>query len=145
MLSAAPRLGLATTALTVSIIPGQNGPAQSIDASNLGDGLLNLSASSSVSWLAASIGPQHSCSLKGNCIPVQIALQTSALTKGIYTGTVTVSDPSAVDAPQFVTVTAFVGGNVPDTLEFFAPPNGSASTTFTTGGPVTTTVSNNTP
>jgi len=145
MLSAAPRLGLATTALTVSIIPGQNGPAQSIDASNLGDGLLNLSASSSVSWLAASIGPQHSCSLKGNCIPVQIALQTSALTKGIYTGTVTVSDPSAVDAPQFVTVTAFVGGNVPDTLEFFAPPNGSASTAFTTGSPVTTSVSNNTP
>ena len=144
MLSAAPRLGLAQTALTVPIVPGQNGPAQSIDASNLGDGLLNLSVSSSVPWLTASIGAQHSCSLKGNCIPVQIALQTAALTKGVYTGTVTVSDPKAVDAPQFVTVTALVGGNVPDKLEFFVPPNGSASSTFTTGGPVTTSVSNNT-
>src|ERR1700693_677979 len=145
MLSAAPRLGLAQTALTVSIVPGQNGPAQSIDASNLGDGALNLSATSSVSWLSASIGAPHSCSLKGNCIPVQIALQTSGLTAGVYTGTVTVSDPNAVDAPQFVTVTALVGGAVPAKLEYYVPPNGSASTTFTTGGSVTTTVSNNTP
>jgi uncharacterized protein (TIGR03437 family) len=143
MLSAAPRLGLTTTALTVATVPGQNGPAQSIDASNLGDGLLNLTASSSVSWLSASIGAQHSCSLKGNCIPVQIALQTSSLAKGVYTGTVTVSDPQAVDAPQFVTVTALVGGNVPDKLEYFVPPNGTASSSFTTAGPVTATVGNN--
>ena len=145
LLSAAPRLGLAQTALTVSIVPGQNGTAQSIDASNLGDGTLNLSVTSSVSWLSASIGAPHACSLKGNCIPVQIALQTSALTAGVYTGTVTVSDPNAVDAPQFVTVTALVGGDVPAKLEYYVPPNGSASTTFTTGGPATATVSNNTP
>jgi uncharacterized protein (TIGR03437 family) len=145
MLSAAPRLGLAQTALTVSIVPGQNGIAQSIDASNLGDGALNLSATSSVSWLSASIGAPHACSLKGNCIPVQITLQTSALTAGVYTGTVTVNDPSAVDAPQFVTVTALVGGDVPAKLEYYVPPNGSASSSFTTGGAVTTTVSSNTP
>ncbi len=144
-LSAAARLGLTTTALTVSIVAGQNGPAQSVDASNLGDGVLNLTASSSVSWLSASIGAQHPCSLRGNCIPVQIALQTSTLSKGIYTGTVTVSDPNAVDAPQFVVVTVLVGGSVPDKLEYYAAPNGSASSTFTTGGSVTTTVSNNTP
>jgi len=144
-LSAASRLGLTTTALTVSIVPGQNGPAQSIDASNLGDGALNLSTTSSVSWLSASIGAPHSCSLKGNCIPVQIALQTSGLSAGIYTGTVTVSDPNAVDAPQFVTVTALVGGAVPAKLEYYVPPNGSASSTFTTGGAVSTSVSNNTP
>jgi adhesin/invasin len=83
--------------------------------------------------------------LKGNCIPVQIALQTSGLSAGIYTGTVTVSDPNAVDAPQLVTVTALVGGAVPAKLEYYVPPNGSASSTFTTGGAVTTTVSNNTP
>jgi len=145
MLSAAPRLGLAQTALTVSIVPGQNGTAQSIDASNLGDGALNLSVTSSVSWLSASIGAPHACSLKGNCIPVQIALQTSALTAGVYTGTITVSDPNAVDAPQFVTVTALVGGDVPAKLEYYVPPNGSASSTFNTGGPATSTVSNNTP
>ena len=145
MLSAAPRLGLTQTAFAVSVVPGQNGPAQSIDASNLGDGLLNLSTSSSVPWLAAAIGSPHACSLKGNCLPVQISLQTSSLTKGTYTGTITVSDPNAVDSPQFVTVTVFVGGNVPDKLEYFVPPNGSASSTFTAGGPVTASVSNNTP
>jgi len=145
MLSAAPRLALTQTAFSVAVVPGQNGTAQSIDASNLGDGVLNLSASSSVPWLTASIGPQHSCSLKGNCTPVQIALQTSSLTKGTYTGTVTVSDPKAVDSPQFVTVTVLVGGAVPDKLEYFVPPNGSASSSFTTGGPVTANVSNNTP
>jgi len=144
-LSAAPRLGLAQTALTVSILPGQNGPAQSIDASNLGDGVLNLSVTSSVSWLSASIGAPHACSLKGNCIPVQISMQTSTLTAGVYTGTVTVSDPNAVDAPQFVTVTALVGGSVPAKLEYYVPPNGSAASTFTTGGSVSTTISNNTP
>jgi uncharacterized protein (TIGR03437 family) len=146
MLSAAPRLSLTTTApAPVAIAPGQNGTALSIDASNLGDGVLNLSASSSVSWLTASIGAQHACSLKGNCIPVQIALQTSSLTKGTYTGTVTVSDPKAVDSPQFVIVTVLVGGAVPDKLEYFVPPNGSASSSFTTVGPATTSVSNNTP
>ncbi len=145
MLSAAPRLGLAQTALTVAIVPGQNGPAQSIDASNLGDGQLNLKAASSVSWLSAGIGSAHPCSLKGSCIPVQITLQTSALAKGTYTGTVTVSDPNAVDAPQFITVTALVGGNVPDKLEFYVPPGGSTSSPFTTTGPVTATVSNNAP
>ena len=145
MLSAAPRLGLAQTALTVSIVPGQNGTGQSIDASNLGDGVLNLSVTSSVSWLTASIGAPHACSLKGNCIPVQIALQTSALTAGVYTGTITVSDPNAVDAPQFVTVTALVGGDVPAKLEYYVPPNGSATSTFTTGASVSTTISNNTP
>ncbi len=144
-LSAAPRLGLEQTALTVAIVPGQNGPAQSIDASNLGDGQLNLKTASSVSWLSASIGSAHSCSLKGTCIPVQIALQTASLAKGTYTGTVTVSDPNAVDAPQFITVTALVGGNVPDKLEFYVPPGGSTSSPFTTSGPVTATVSNNAP
>jgi uncharacterized protein (TIGR03437 family) len=50
-----------------------------------------------------------------------------------------------VDAPQFVTVTVLVGGNVPDKLEYYVPPNGSTSSTFTTIGPVNATVSNNAP
>jgi uncharacterized protein (TIGR03437 family) len=69
---------------------------------------------------------------------VQIALQTSSLAKGAFTGTVTLSDPNAVDAPQFITVTVQIGGNVPDKLEFFVPPGGSASSAFTTASAVTT-------
>lgn len=144
-LLAAPRLGLSQTAFTVPVAPGQNGAGQSVDAYNSGDGLLNLQASSSVSWLIATIGPSHACSLRGNCIPVQIGLQTASLAKGTYTGTVKVTDPNAVDAPQFITVTALIGGGVPDKLEYYLPPGGSTTTDFTTGGPVNATISNNTP
>jgi uncharacterized protein (TIGR03437 family) len=140
---AAPRLSLTQTAFTVAVTPGSNGATQSLDAANLGDGSLNLQTSSSVTWLVATIGSAHQCSGgSATCNTVQIALQTSSLAKGTFTGIVTITDPNAVDAPQFVTVTALVGGTVPDKLEFFVPPSGSASSSFTTGSPVSTTVSN---
>jgi len=142
-LSAAPRLSLSQTAFTVTTVPGSNGPAQSVDAANLGDGSLNLQVSSNVTWLVPTVGASHNCGTgTGTCITVQIALQTASLAKGTFTGKVTITDPNAIDAPQFVTVTAQVGGTVPDKLEFFLPPGGSASSTFTTGSPVATTVSN---
>jgi uncharacterized protein (TIGR03437 family) len=141
--SAAPRLSLSQTAFTLSITPGSNGAAQSVQATNLGDGSLNLSASSSVSWLVPSVGAGQSCSAgTGTCVTVQITLQTAALAKGTFTGRVTISDPNAVDAPQFVTVTVQVGGAVPDKLEYFLAPGGSASTDIITASPVNTTVSN---
>src|SRR5450755_4165908 len=139
-LHAAPRLALTQTAFTVAVVPGSNGATQTVDAGNLGDGTLNLTATSSVPWLVPSIGAKHSCSLKGTCIPVSIALQTASLTAGTYTGTVTIADPNAVDAPQFVMVTVMVGGTVPDKLEFFVPPGGSESQNFITATPVTNTV-----
>jgi len=131
-LNAAPRLRLLQTVLNVPVVPGNNGPSQTVDALNAGDGQLHLQATSSVPWLAPSIGPTDFCGLLGPCIPVQIALQTSSLAKGTYTGTITVSDPNAIDAPQFVTVTVAVGGSVPDKLEFFVPPDGAAASSFST-------------
>ena len=144
-LSAAPRLTLSQTTFTVSTAAGTNGATQTVNAINAGDGTLNLSASSSVTWLTPSVGASTSCSLKGACIPIQIALQTSSLAKGIYTGTVTISAPAAVDAPQFVTVTVQVGGDVPDKLEFYVAPGGSASSNFTTVSPAGTGVSASSP
>jgi uncharacterized protein (TIGR03437 family) len=138
ILSAAPKLALTQTAFSVSVAAGANGPTQILDAANTGDGSLSLQTSSSVTWLSASLGAQHSCSLASICTPVQIALQTSALAKGTFTGIVTISDPNAIDAPQFVTVTVQIGGTVPDKLEFFVPPGGSASSAFTTASKVTT-------
>jgi uncharacterized protein (TIGR03437 family) len=144
-LSAAPRLSLNQTAFTVSVAQGSNGTAQTADATNLGDGSLTLQASSSVTWLAPVVGQQTSCGVAGMCIPIQIALNTSALTNGTYTGTVTVSDPSAVDAPQFITVTVQVGGDVPSSLQFYVPPGGSATSDFITASQVGTKLSANTP
>ncbi len=144
-LSAAPRLGLDQTAFTASVAQGSNGPTQISNATNLGDGTLSLQASSSVTWLTPTIGAPASCALLGLCTPVQIALNTSSLTSGSYTGTVTVSDPAAVDAPQFITVTVQVGGDVPASLAFYVAPGGSASSDFITASPVASSISGNTP
>jgi uncharacterized protein (TIGR03437 family) len=72
---------------------------------------------------------------------VQIALNTSTLARGTYTGVVTVADPNAIDAPQTITVTVQVGTSVPDKADFFAAPNGSPDTLdFTTGSRLTSNI-----
>lgn len=138
--SAAPQLVLTQTAFTVSVVPGQTGTTQVVDAGNAGSGTLNLTATSSVPWLVPTIGKSTKCSLKGPCIPISIALQTASLAAGTYTGVVTITDPDAVNAPQFVSVTAIVGGVVPDNLVFYVPPGGSVSQDFVTATPVATKV-----
>lgn len=68
-LLAAPKLRLMNTTVgPISIAAGASGPTQTVEAFNAGD------------------------------IPIQIALQTPLLAKGMYTGTVTVNDPNAVDS-----------------------------------------------
>jgi uncharacterized protein (TIGR03437 family) len=64
---------------------------------------------------------------------VVIALKTSALSIGSYTGFVTVSAAGAVDAPQTISVTVLIGGDVPSSLDFYVQPGGSGSSAFTTG------------
>jgi uncharacterized protein (TIGR03437 family) len=132
---AAPQLRLNTATVGPLSIPEKtSGPAQLVEAYNIGDGLLSLSATVSVPWLAPGVGRQlRPCqSRAGSCVPVEIRLQTSSLAKGIHTGVVTLDDSNAVDAPQTITVTVQIGGAVPDKLELFAPPGGIAKATFTT-------------
>jgi uncharacterized protein (TIGR03437 family) len=139
VLTGAPQLRLSQTAVgPVSVAVGANSTAPAVDASNIGDGSLNLRLSSSSEWLVPTLGAPRECSLRRQtCIPVEIALRTAALARGTYTGTITVSDPGAVDAPQTVTVTVDVGGGVPDRFEFLLPPNGSnTNVQFYTSGPV---------
>jgi uncharacterized protein (TIGR03437 family) len=141
-LSAAPRLNLIQTALAVSVPTGTNGPKYTLDTFNIGSGTLSLQASSSVPWLVPTVGSSQVCGLRGGCYPVSIAFQTSSLSAGTYTGTITLSDPNAVDSPQTITVTAQVGGDVPGNLTFYLAPGGTTSTTFTTNGPITAKVAN---
>ena len=134
-LKAQPRLRLTSTTIgPLSIAAGANGPAQTIDALNGGTGSLKLTAASSVNWLAATVATQQVCGVFGPCIPVNIALNTSGLQKGTYTGVVTVSDPNAIDAPQTVTVTVAIGGAVPDSVTMYVPSNGNpVQQSFTAG------------
>ncbi len=141
-LNAAPRLNLAQSALTVSVPVGSNGPTYTIDSFNVGSGSLTLQATSSVAWLTATVGASQQCVLRGSCYPVTIMFQTASLAAGTYTGTITLSDPSAVDSPQYINVTAQVGGDVPANLTFYAAPGGSASASFTTNRPVTAKIAN---
>jgi uncharacterized protein (TIGR03437 family) len=140
--SATPRLNLEQSALTVSVPVGVNGPSDTVDAFNIGGGSLNLQASSSVTWLVPTVGASTECGLRGGCYPISIAFQTSSLTAGAYTGTITLTDANALDAPQSITVTAQVGGDVPSSLTFYVAPGSSTSASFTTNGPVTATLTN---
>jgi uncharacterized protein (TIGR03437 family) len=141
-LSAAPRLNLVQTSLTVSVPAGANGPTSTMDAFNVGDGTLNLVATSSVPWLAPTVGTDQECGFRSGCYPIAIAFQTASLAAGTYTGIVTLSDPNAIDSPQSINVTAQVGGDVPSNLVFYLAPGASSSTTFTTNGIVSAKVAN---
>jgi uncharacterized protein (TIGR03437 family) len=130
-LHAAPILLLSQTAFgPFPIAQGTNGTTQTVDATNVGSGSLNLSVASSDTWLVATLGKPTTCATASTCIPVQMALQTAGLASGTYTGFVTVSDPNAVDTPQTISVTVAVGGNIPSQLTFYTAPNGSISSTF---------------
>jgi uncharacterized protein (TIGR03437 family) len=142
VLSAAPRLSLNQTAFTLSVAQGSNGPTQTVNAQNIGTGTLNLSVSSSVPWLVPTLGTSQQCGITGICTPVQIAVQSSSLATGMYTGAVTITDPNAIDAPQFVTITVNIGGSIPNKLEFYLAPGSSTSTTFTAGSVINPSVSN---
>ncbi len=144
-LSATPRLSLTSSSVTVPVVQGSNGPTQEIDAFNIGDGTLSLTASSSVTWLVPTVGSSQVCGLRGGCYPIDIALNTTALATGIYTGTVTLTDPKALDSPQSIDVTVQIGGDVPASLVFYLAPGTSTSSTFTTGSTVKTAISASTP
>lgn len=145
--SAAPQLRLSTAAVgPVFITAGQNGTSQSINAANIGDGSLNLSASSSASWVNVTFGIAKACTISNtnynSCVPVNIALTTNQLNAGSYTAIVTLTDPNAIDSPQTFTVTVQIGSAVPSTVDLYLAPGGSASTSFVTGSSLTTNVSN---
>ncbi|HMD50869.1 MAG TPA: IPT/TIG domain-containing protein, partial [Bryobacteraceae bacterium] len=112
---------------------------------NIGSGTLSLQATSSVTWLVPTVGSVTTCGLRGGCYPIQIALQTSALAAGSYTGKVTIADSGALDAPQMISVTVNVGGDVPGTVTFYLADSGTTSRSFTTGSTVTAKVGSGTP
>src|SRR3954464_758247 len=110
LVSAAPMLRLTTTAvLPTTVAAGVAPTTQKIEAFNMGDGSLALTAKvpPSITWLAASVGPAGACTTINwnSCIPLQFTLNTARLAVGTYTAGVTVEDPHAIDSPQVVIVT----------------------------------------
>jgi uncharacterized protein (TIGR03437 family) len=126
-----------TTVGPVPVAAGGTAPAQTVEAYNAGDGGLALQASSSATWLTAAVGSQRACqsiSTVANCIPINLALNTSSLSAGTYTGIVTVTaGANTVDAPQTVTVTVRVGG-----VDAYVAPGGTRELPLTTNHMVST-------
>ncbi|HEU0123178.1 MAG TPA: hypothetical protein VFQ91_21790 [Bryobacteraceae bacterium] len=140
-LLAAPALRLSETTIgPVSIAEGQNGPARSVEFTNAGDGTLNVTLRSSAAWATPTLGTARICSIfgsgSGTCTPVQVALNTASLAKGVYTAAITVSDPNALDAPQTITVTIVIGGSIPDAVDLYVSPDAGSrdSVRITTNG-----------
>ena len=147
LMSAAPQLSLSTSAIgPINTIPGVNGPNQTVNAINIGTGTLNLTATSSASWLSATVGaPGPACaSNTGTCYPVTISLNTASLAAGTYTEFITLTDPNAIDSPRDISVTVNSTGVQSSITAYVTPTGGSSPTAlfnvFTTGTGVTGTV-----
>ncbi len=135
LLSAASQLGLSTSTLgPFNIAPGSNGGIVAAQAFNLGSGTLNLTVTTSASWLTAAVGSSAPCSQPGGtCYPINIGLNTSGLAPGTYTEYVTVSDPNAVDSPQQIAVTVNTMG-VPSSLNLYVAPGSQSVVPIYTAG-----------
>lgn len=109
------------------ISAGTNGPSNlTFEAWNSGDGALSLSVSSgSADWMNPSIQGTQPCSTNTSvtCTIVRVLFDTAALPKGTYTGEVVVADANAVDAPQSVPIKVYIGGDVPESVDFYLPPD----------------------
>ncbi len=121
----------------VSIAAGTAVAAPLLEAYNLGDGALALSAQSSASWVTATIGAPAACkttTLASSCIPIQLQLNAGSLTASTtpYTAVVTITAPNTVDAPQTITVMAAVGGAVPSTVSVYVAPGTAQDVPLTT-------------
>ena len=126
-------LRLSTSALLW--LPGSVA-AQTVCALNAGDGVLALSAlvPSGIKWLTVTVGTPQPCPGDGRpSTPLQFAIDVSSLPRGTYTASVTVSDPHAIDAPQVVTATVFVGGGGPVVIDQYLAPGTQKVVPIATG------------
>jgi uncharacterized protein (TIGR03437 family) len=136
---AAPALRLTNTTVgPVSIAAGGTVAAPLLEAYNAGDGTLTLGAPQiSVPWATATVGASGPCkttTLASICFPIQIQLNVSGLAASStpYSGTVTITAPNAVDAPQTIAVLAQVGGAVPSSVSVYVAPGSTQDVAFTT-------------
>ncbi len=133
-LLAVPRLRLSSTVVgPVTIAPGANAAAQDLEAYSVADRdvsseteNLRLTLSSTVAWVSGTASALRPCVRRaGNCVPIRLTFSTQSLQAGVYSGTVLVSDPNALDAPQRILVTVSVGSTLPDRVNLYVAPNGS--------------------
>ncbi len=132
---AVPRLRLSSTVVgPVTIAQGATAAAQDLEAYSVADRdvsseteNLRLTFSSTAPWVSAAASTARTCVRRaGICIPVRLTFSSQQLQPGVYSATVLVSDPVAIDAPQRILVTLSVGSTLPDRINLYVAPNGSS-------------------
>jgi hypothetical protein len=93
------------SSLNSNIIQGTNAPNQTFTVSNSGVGTLSYSITDNVSWL--SVNPSFGTST-GEADTITVSYTTSGLPIGTHNATITISDPSADNNPQLISVTMTV-------------------------------------
>jgi hypothetical protein len=108
-----PTISLNRSSLTFGAVLGANstGP-QTFLLDSSGAGTLNWSLTSDTSWLSASpdsgTGPME----------ISVSVNPGGMSSGTYSGTITVTDPNAVNSPQTVSVTLNVYSSGQDNTPF---------------------------
>jgi len=118
-----PIIGLSKTSLNFGT--EQNGtptPAATVLLSNLGIGTLNWTTTSSADWISVSPGAGAGVGV------LTIGISRTNLTPGAYSGTVTITDPVAVNSPRAINIGLNVvaaGADAPPFGDFATPIDGS--------------------
>ena len=106
-----PEIGVSTAGLVfTAITTGPNPPSQSFAVMNSGGGTLNYTVTGNAPWLIVS--PPNGTST-GDDINHSVSVDKSSLAQGTHMGTISISDPNALNSPQQIVVTVNV--NPPDT------------------------------
>lgn len=127
-LAPAPVIGLSVYSLTFSGTSGGAVASQPLTISNTGaaNTTLNWTAVSNQSWL--SISPASGHDATGTGTSASVSVTTTGLAPGTYQGTLSFSDPNALNNAQTVSVTLTVAAP--------PPPSGTSFITSVTSGTV---------
>ncbi|MBI2931981.1 MAG: choice-of-anchor D domain-containing protein, partial [Planctomycetes bacterium] len=123
-----PTIGLSTT--TLSFIAPSGGPSPSPQAfyvSNTGTGTLRWTGTDDATWL--SVSPRKGRSRTGQSRKVRASVDTTGLADGVYSATITITDNTATNSPQTISVSLLVTSSAviglsPASLTFNAPVGG---------------------
>lgn len=101
-LAPGPMISLSTSEMSLNVEEGDNLPADTFTVRNTGGETLNYTITDDVSWLDVS---PTSGSSNGEPDTITITYNTASLSIDMYTGTITVADPGALNLQQTIAVT----------------------------------------
>ena len=103
--NAAPSaIGLSNANLTFGSLPGAGPISQTVTVSNTGSGTLTYTAQSNVAWMTATAGTGTAPDT------LTVTVNPGSLAAGVYTGSVQIASPGAINNPQQINVVFNVQG-----------------------------------